>query len=184
MLTKDNRSELLSIAKESITGFVTNHTIPKFEIKSAPLKTPSGVFVTIHKNGELRGCIGYSEPIKPLWEAVRDTAISAAVNDPHSEPVDKSELPELEIEISVLSPLKKNLSPEKIEVGKLGLLIKKGFYTGLLLPQVPVELGWDREEFLRQTCLKAGLPPDEWEKEAEIYTFEADIFSEKSEEKY
>ncbi|OHB70468.1 MAG: AmmeMemoRadiSam system protein A, partial [Planctomycetes bacterium RBG_16_43_13] len=100
MLTKDNRSELLSIAKESITGFVTNHTIPKFEIKSAPLKTPSGVFVTIHKNGELRGCIGYSEPIKPLWEAVRDTAISAAVNDPRFEPVDKSELPELEIEIS------------------------------------------------------------------------------------
>ena len=82
-----------------------------------------------------------------------------------------------------MSPLKKTLSPEKIEVGKHGLLIKKGFYTGLLLPQVPVELGWDREEFLRQTCLKAGLPPDEWEKEAEIYTFEADVFSEKSKEK-
>lgn len=177
MLSQEDKAKLLEIARQTISDLVTKKTAPRFSIQSPVLKELRGVFVTIHKKGELRGCIGYIEPIKPLWEAVRDMAIASAVRDPRFEPVTKDELPLLEIEISVLSPFKKISSIDEIEVGKHGLYIEKQGFSGLLLPQVATEYGWDKKTFLEHTCLKAGLPSNAWKSGAEIYTFEADVFS-------
>jgi len=135
------------------------------------------VFVTVYKNGELRGCIGHVIARKPLIEAVSEMAEAAAFQDPRFTPVRRDELGDLKIEISVLTPLQKIQSPEEIEVGKHGLIIKQGGSMGLLLPQVATEYGWDRTAFLENTCRKAGLPRNAWkEKDAEIFVFSADVF--------
>lgn len=150
-----------------------------------PIKNPSliekcGAFVTLHSNGELRGCIGYIEGIIPLFETVQEVAVKAALEDPRFEPVTVDELDNIDLEISVLSPLKKIKDVNKIEVGKHGLVIKRGYSRGLLLPQVAVEYNWDREAFLSHTCRKAGIGADQWKDQAtEIYIFSAEIFSEK-----
>ena len=131
------------------------------------------------KHGELRGCIGYIEGIKPLWEAVRDMARAAALEDPRFPPVRPEEVPELEIEISVLTPLWRVKDIKDIVIGRDGLIIRKGWRQGLLLPQVATEYGWDVKTFLEHTCLKAGLPRDAWkDPEAEIWAFSAEVFSE------
>ncbi len=143
-----------------------------------------GVFVTLTRNGELRGCIGYPYPTHPLKEALCDAAISAATRDPRFPPVRHPELPLLRIEVTVLSPPKLlTVDPEgrpvAVEVGKHGLIVQGYGRSGLLLPQVPIEWGWDSREFLDHTCMKAGLPSGCWRrKEVELFTFEGQIFGE------
>jgi AmmeMemoRadiSam system protein A len=127
----------------------------------------------------LRGCIGYTSPIKPLYMTVRDTAAFAALRDPRFRPVSASELSQLSYEISVLSPLRRVTDIEQIKVGRDGLLMKNGDYEGLLLPQVPVEQNWDRQTFLEQTCAKAGMKHDCWKDEnTDIFKFTAVVFGE------
>jgi AmmeMemoRadiSam system protein A len=127
----------------------------------------------------LRGCIGYTSPIKPLYITVRDTAADAALRDPRFRPVSASELSQLEYEISVLSPLRRVTDIEQIDVGHDGLLMKNGNAEGLLLPQVPVEQKWDRQTFLEQTCVKAGMHSSCWKDEnTDIFKFTAVVFSE------
>ncbi len=176
-LTEDEREELLSIARKTISEYVRNGNIPDFKIKTEKLRKKSGVFVTLKKNGKLRGCIGLIIAEEPLFMAVRKMAISAATQDPRFPPLNPSEVDEIEIEISVLTPFQKVRNTAEIEVGRDGLMIRKGFMSGLLLPQVPIEYGWNRETFLEHTCNKAGLPPDAW-KDAELWKFQALVFSE------
>ena len=153
------------------------------------LLQPCGVFVTINsvQNGEkeLRGCIGYPHPTTPLIQAVIESAISSATQDPRFYPLSLSELDHVIFEVSVLAPpqtievKKPSEYPSKIKVGKDGLIVERGMFKGLLLPQVPVEWNWDEEEFLCQCCIKAGLPPDNWLLDGtKIYKFEAIIFEE------
>ncbi|MCS7250188.1 MAG: AmmeMemoRadiSam system protein B [candidate division WOR-3 bacterium] len=178
-LSEEEKKELLTIARKTLESYLHNKKIPDFKITSENLKKRYGVFVTLEKFGELRGCIGYVEGIKPLYEGVIDNAINAALRDPRFPPVSSKELKDIKIEITVLSPLKKIEDINKIVVGKHGILIKKGFYQGLLLPQVATEYGWDRETFLKHTCLKAGLNPESYkDKDTEIYIFEGLIISE------
>lgn len=142
-----------------------------------------GVFVTLHKNSDLRGCIGYPEPIMPLSDAISDSAVSAAVRDPRFPPVRYEELEEIVVEVTVLTPpVKIDANPQDlpkhVEIGRHGLIVRKGAYQGLLLPQVAEEWGFDAEEFLSQTCVKAGLLPDAWLTGAVVYSFEGQIFAE------
>ena len=133
--------------------------------------------MTIKENNELRGCIGYIQAVKPLYETVKDVAKSAAVNDYRFSPVSQDELDKLQLEISVLTPLKKINNISEIVVGKHGLYMKQGFNSGLLLPQVATEYKWDKETFLKETCRKSGLSQDAWkDKSTEIYIFSADVF--------
>lgn len=179
MLNKEQKQRLLGIARSSIEGYLKTGKPMNFSETDPELAKRSGVFVTLNKGGQLRGCIGYVQAVKPLYQAVAEMAVEAALNDPRFNPVDLEELDKLDIEISVMSPLEKIDDVNKIEVGTHGIMIKKGFYSGLLLPQVATEYGWSREEFLCQTCSKAGLPTDEWGKGAEIYIFSAEVFGEK-----
>lgn len=134
-----------------------------------------GAFTTLHLHGKLRGCIGYVMPQHSLYRTVIDTAEAAAFDDPRFDPVTPEEAPELRLEISVLSLLKP-IEPEAVVVGQHGLLVSKNGRRGLLLPQVPLEWGWDRESFLAQTCRKAGLPIDAWRQGADIKAFTAEVF--------
>ena len=147
-------------------------------ITTPKLKEKMGAFVCLKTHGELKGCIGHIKGFLPLDETIREMAKQAAFYDPRFAPLDAGEWKETEVEISVLTPMRKIESVEEIEVGMHGLYIEKGLDTGLLLPQVAVEYGWDRATFLRETCLKAGLPPDAWKDGADIYVFTADVFGE------
>jgi len=179
-LSEEEKKYLLKLARYTLEKYFNLPAEKLPDLKTPNLEKPLGVFVTLMKQGELRGCIGYPEPVKPLKEAVVDMAISAAVNDPRFFPVESREVGELEIEISVLSPLKKIQSIEEVEVGKHGLVIQRGNQRGLLLPQVASEHHWDRETFLSHTCMKAGLPVDAWQwDDVEIYIFSAEVFNEK-----
>jgi AmmeMemoRadiSam system protein A len=150
---------------------------PAPEPPSERLKERFGVFVTLKIRGRLRGCIGHIVGDAPLCETVSRMALAAAFEDPRFSPLRLDEFEQLEIEISILSPLELCSDPARIVVGRHGLLLRKGGRSGLLLPQVPVEWGWSRETFLKQTCAKAGLPADAWrENETEIYWFEAEVF--------
>jgi len=178
-LTAAEQKELLRIARTAIECSVKNEKIPDFTVNSDMLKRECGAFVTIKKHGELRGCIGHIIASDPLYQTVRDVAILAALRDPRFMPVTPEELKDLDLEISVLTPLRKISDINDVEVGKHGILIRKGAYQGLLLPQVATEYNWDRTKFLQQTCLKAGLYPDAYkEKDAEIYIFSAEVFGE------
>ncbi len=181
-LSSDEKKRLLEIAREAIESYVNKGQKIGLKETNPKLRQKRGVFVTLTKNGRLRGCIGYIQAIKPVSEAVRDMAIEAAINDPRFTPLQKEELDKIEIEISVLSPLKKIKEASEIKVGRDGILIKKGFNSGLLLPQVATENNWDKEEFLRHTCYKAGLSADAWKAGAEIYIFDAEIFNEEGKE--
>lgn len=177
-LTEEEKRTLHEIARTVIWNKAQGKEVPAFHITSERLKEPRGVFVTIKKHGELRGCIGYVRAIKPLWQAVMEMAEAAAFQDPRFPPVGPSELKDLEIEISVLTPLREIKDVKEIEVGRHGIMIERPpYYSGLLLPQVATEYGWDRVTFLEQTCLKAGLPRNAWrEPGTRIYVFSADIF--------
>lgn len=182
MISKEHQKKLLALARKSIQDYFEGKR-PK--IAEGFMKEKSGVFVTLKEGEELRGCIGFPEPVFPLGEAVIDSAVNAAFNDPRFHQLEKSELKQVKIEMSVLTKPEeiKAKSPleivKKIKAGKDGLIVRKNGYSGLLLPQVAVELNWDEEEFLNQTCIKAGLPFDAWkEKDAKVYKFQAEIFSE------
>jgi len=176
------------LARDAIERYIKEGTIIE-PIKKPPFDKKMGVFVTINKNGDLRGCIGYPYPIKELGDAIVDSAISAATQDPRFPPVRADELDQINLEVTILSePQRLNVKdrkdlPKMIKIGQDGLIVKKGFYQGLLLPQVPIEWEWDPEEFLCQTCFKAGLPPDCWlDKDTEIYKFEGQIFEEEGDD--
>ncbi len=141
------------------------------------LAEPSGAFVTLHRRGCLRGCIGFIQATKPLYEAVMEAALAAAFQDPRFPPLEFAELAEVEIEISRLSSCAP-IRPEDVEPGRHGLIVSQGSLRGLLLPQVAREYGWDRERFLEETCRKAGLPPDAWRTGARLEAFTAEVFSE------
>ncbi len=176
-LSEQDKRSLHQIAKTVIENKAKGKAVPEFNIESPILKENRGAFVTIQKKGQLRGCIGYIRAYEPLHKTVEKMAAEAAFRDPRFPPVKEKELPELEIEISVLTPLRKITDVNEIEVGKHGIYIMKGGWSGLLLPQVATEYGWNRQTFLEHTCQKAGLPPHAWkERDAEIYIFSADIF--------
>ena len=176
-----DRSEqvfLLDLAENVIQACVKGQPIPKPTDIPPICQEKRGAFVTIEKHGQLRGCIGYILPMYPLYETVIEVAQSAALKDPRFDPVQPKELPDLEIEISVLTVPEKITDPSIIEVGKHGIIMKRGFYQGLLLPQVATDYSWDRETFLEHTCLKAGLPRDAWkDKNTEISIFSAQVFN-------
>ncbi len=177
LLNEKEQKILLRIARQTLESYLKERKIPEFEVAEGKLKQEFGVFVTLKKNGNLRGCIGHIEGDRPLYQLVSQMAIASATQDPRFSPVRLDELAQIRIEISVLSPIKKVKNIQEIVVGRDGLIIKKGFSSGLLLPQVPVEWGWNRNEFLRQVSLKAGLEPDGW-KNAELYRFTAQVFGE------
>jgi len=175
-LSPEEKIELLRLARSAINQFIKEKKIINYNTENLNFLAKKGAFVTLKREGNLRGCIGFIEPVAPLYQTVIQASVYAACRDQRFLPVSAEELDDLEIEISVLSPLKKIHNPSLIRVGKHGLVISKGNKRGLLLPQVPVENNWSRETFLKQACLKAGLPPNTWKSEADIYIFEAIIF--------
>jgi AmmeMemoRadiSam system protein A len=178
-LTNDEKRTLLEIARSAIAAAVENKTLPTLNFQSAALKRNSGVFVTLRIGEDLRGCIGYIEPLFPLARATQEVAVKAAMEDPRFMPVTLPEIQKIIIEISVLSPLSELQDVEKIEIGKHGLVIDAGYRRGLLLPQVATEYNWDRKQFLKQIALKAGLPPDAWKRsEVKLFTFTVEKFDE------
>ena len=177
-LNSDEREELLTIARQTVAQLLETGTAPHFEVSEPNLFQERGCFVTLKKQGELRGCIGNLLPQRPLYLTVQNVAISAAINDRRFPPVTKEELKDLSIEVSVLSPFEPVVDFDEIQVGRHGLVIVKGQNQGVLLPQVATEEEWDRDEFLRQICLKAGLPEDAWQEGAQLYVFTAEVFGE------
>jgi AmmeMemoRadiSam system protein A len=175
--SNDERAQLLRLAHESILSALEHRDI-SLDPPTAHLAQPRGVFASLYLRGELRGCIGYVLPISPVYRAVADTARAAAFEDTRFSPVTLPDARDLEIEISILSP-PQPISSEAIEIGRHGLLITLAGHRGLLLPQVPIEHHWDRTTFLEQTCRKAGLPLDAWQKGATVEAFTAEVFGEK-----
>ena len=177
-LSAREKDELLKIARKSVESAVRDHK--QYEYSPAgfeALAQERGAFVTLKEHGQLRGCIGYVAPFKPLWTTVRDVAAFAALRDTRFRPVSAGELGALEYEVSVLSPLRRVLDVKEIRVGQHGLIMKRGDTEGLLLPQVPVEEKWDRATFLEETCLKAGLPKNCWQSDdTDIFRFTALVF--------
>jgi AmmeMemoRadiSam system protein A len=177
VLSDEDRKTLLDLARDSVAAAASGDDLPTLRNPNGPLREKGAVFVTLRSRGQLRGCIGHIEAREELWESVRDMAAAAAERDHRFPHVRPEELPDLGIELSVLSPMTP-LRPEEIVVGVHGLYVTKGGVGGLLLPQVAVEWGWDRTEFLRRTFEKAGLPhPDP---EARILGFTAERFGEET----
>jgi AmmeMemoRadiSam system protein A len=180
-LTKDQQKKLLILARKTIAdklGIKSDIVLPDFD--DDIFREKCGAFVTLHKTGNLRGCIGYIEGIKSIPETVKDMAVSSAFSDPRFPSLKAEEFNKIDIEISILSPIEKVTGLNEIVVGRDGLIISRGFRRGLLLPQVPLEYGWDRDTFLMHTCFKAGLPGDSWKRsDTLIEKFSAQVFSEK-----
>jgi uncharacterized protein (TIGR00296 family) len=191
-LTQEEGEFLVKLARNTVKLFLENGKHPQPpEDTPRKLFAQCGVFVTINTLGcnqnDLRGCIGYPYPTSPLVEAVIDSAINAATEDPRFDPVEPEELPRVVFEVSVLTPPEQVHTDDpreyvkKIKVGEDGLIIEQGYRRGLLLPQVPIDWGWGEEEFLCQCCMKAGLPPDSWlTKSTKLYKFKAIIFTEEA----
>ena len=182
MLNKEQRKKLLGIARKSIESYLKDGKRPEIKESDPVLMKDMGAFVTLSEHGELRGCIGNLVAQEPLYLAVRNMAIEAAVGDPRFSHLQSSELKEVEIEISVLSPMERIDSPDRIQLGRHGVLVKNGFNSGVFLPQVATETGWSKEEFLSYLCShKAGLDANAWkDKSTELYIFTAEVFSEKN----
>jgi len=179
-LTIEEKRELIELAKQTISDHLEGKKQAEYKPKNEILNKKCGAFVTLHKNGELRGCIGQIVPVDKLYVAVQSMAIAAAFEDPRFYPLKKEEFPQIDFEISVLSPFEKITNIGEIEVGKHGLMISKNMYHGLLLPQVATEFGWDLETFLRHLCRKAGLSDNAYlEPGIEILKFTAIVFGEK-----
>ena len=190
-LSSEEGEYIVRLARRAIeTALRSGQTVEPGDAPES-MKTSCGVFVTLNRvegsSHSLRGCIGFPYPVKPLFEAVVEVAVSAALKDPRFNPVSIEEIDSIMIEVSVLTPPepisveRQELYPGLIEVGKDGLIVSRGTKRGLLLPQVPVNWGWDSEEFLTQCCLKAGLQPDAWLLPGtEVSKFRAIIFSEKT----
>jgi AmmeMemoRadiSam system protein A len=182
--SREERKLLLQLAHAAIVSVLKKCDLDSSllptnlaEFRSGHLAEPRGAFTTLYANGKLRGCVGYPTALLPLYQTIVETARAAAFDDPRFAPVTLAEAPLLLVSISVLSPLHPIL-PDAIEIGRHGLLITDGSRRGLLLPQVPVEHGWDRVTFLQQTCAKASLPPDAWRNpQIKIEAFTAEIFA-------
>ncbi|MDI9393975.1 MAG: TIGR00296 family protein [Euryarchaeota archaeon] len=191
MLTETEGRAAVKLARKTIEAFLSEGKIPDSQelgIDISPVFGEyRGVFVTLSEDGLLRGCIGHPYPDSTLEDAILDSAISAATRDPRFPPVEEEELKSITVEVTILTqPEKINASPkdlpDKVEIGKHGLIVKQGYYQGLLLPQVAPENNMDSIDFLSHTCIKAGLSPDAWLKGAEVYCFEGQIFKEKNPE--
>jgi len=183
-LTDGEKGLLLKLARDTIDRYLADGSridLPKAE---GLLAEKCGAFVTLHKRGHLRGCIGSMVGTMPLVETVREMAIAASTEDPRFHNVTPEEMEQIDIEISVLSPMQKVKDPSEIEVGQHGILMRQGMYQGVLLPQVATEWGWGREEFLEHTCEKAGLPIDAWkDPKTSIEIFQAEVFGERERER-
>ncbi|HEV7484235.1 MAG TPA: AmmeMemoRadiSam system protein A [Thermoanaerobaculia bacterium] len=179
-LNEEQRKTLLRIARQSIAAVLEGGSPDwKGDDFDETLRQPAGAFVTLTRDGDLRGCIGSIRAVEPLYKAVVSSAISAAFRDPRFPPLVPGELEQLELEISVMGPIERVANVEDIVVGRDGLIISRGAYAGLLLPQVATEYSWDRQTFLEQTCRKAGLPPDAWRsQDCRIEKFSAFVFGE------
>jgi len=177
-LTREQESTLLKLARRAIENHFGAGGALKPGHEDPVMKEKRGAFVTLKIDGELRGCVGYPLPVKPLDETIVEMAVAAASQDFRFAPLTIEEIDRARIEISVLSLPRRIQDIGEVEVGRHGIIVSKGVYRGLLLPQVPREYGWDRETFLRHGCLKAGLPGDAWKKGAHIEVFEAKVFSE------
>jgi AmmeMemoRadiSam system protein A len=178
-LTPLDRRTLLSAARQAIAAHLIHGPRPEIAIEGALRDAVSGVFVTLRRAEELRGCLGDLNG-GALTETLMQCAVAAASTDPRYDEVTLAELPAIAIEISVLGPIEAVDDPLSIEIGRHGLIVERGRRRGLLLPQVAVEWGWDRETFLAHTCGKAGLPADAWRQGALVFRFEADVFGESS----
>ncbi|MEM3585342.1 MAG: TIGR00296 family protein [Candidatus Woesearchaeota archaeon] len=185
MIRKEDREKLLQLARKSIEAELRGDVLKVDDEIIRKFSEHKGVFVTLKEMGELRGCIGYPEPVLPLWQAVSRAAVAAAFEDPRFPPLLEEELKDVKIEISVLTVpelLEVNSPSEylkKIRIGKDGLILRYKGFSGLLLPQVAPEQGWNVEQFLEGLCEKAGVPPGTWKHpRCEIYTFQAEVFGE------
>jgi len=179
LLDDSAKQELLTLVRFTLETYLSTRTTPDYATGRAELQSRAGAFVTLRRGEELRGCIGQIAPDTPLYHTIQNCAISAAVEDARFAPVTYPELPQLRIEISVLSPLERVHDLSGITIGQYGLLVSRGQRRGLLLPQVAAENGWDRDTFLANTCRKAGLPPNAWQDpQTIIEAFKAQVFSE------
>ncbi|MBL7156919.1 MAG: AmmeMemoRadiSam system protein B [Candidatus Omnitrophica bacterium] len=183
MLNEVQRKKMLKLARDSIMHYLKNRKRLPVEETDPVLLAEMGGFVTLHKHGQLRGCIGNIVGRGPFYLTVRDMAVEAATGDPRFPQVTLNEMDDIDIEISALSPLKKIDNPDVIEMGKHGVIVRRGFTSGVYLPQVATEAGWNREQFMNSLCGdKAGMSPDAWKKgECDIYIFTAEVFGEKEE---
>ncbi|HID09617.1 TPA: TIGR00296 family protein [Candidatus Micrarchaeota archaeon] len=183
----DEGEWLVRTARRVLEEFFRRGEVVYFEPPTPRLREPAGVFTTLktYPAGSLRGCIGYPEPVKPLYRALSEVSVLAATDDPRFPPLSAGELDSVTVEVSALTPpvrldVPKEEIVDRIVIGRDGLILRYGPYSGLLLPQVAVEEGWDAEEFLRHVSLKAGLPPDAWTwPDTDIYTFQAEVFAER-----
>jgi len=180
MLSPAERRALLGLARRAIEASLRGAPAPELADPDLPLRR-AGAFVTIHREGVLRGCIGSFETDEPVAAVVARCAVAAAWEDPRFPPVTLAEAGLIDLEISVLGPLEPidPADPAAVVIGQHGLLVEQGYRRGVLLPQVAVELHWDRTAFLTQTCLKAGLPEDAWRRDARVFRFEAVVFGER-----
>ncbi|HEV3142081.1 MAG TPA: AmmeMemoRadiSam system protein A [Vicinamibacterales bacterium] len=178
MTRDEDRRLLLSLAREAITAHVTAAQAPAPAMTGVMTRV-GGAFVTIHNHGDLRGCIGHVEADEPLGRLIPRMAVAACSGDPRFPGVTERELPQLDLEISLLGPLEPIAVPDGIEIGRHGLVVELGWHRGLLLPQVATEWKWDRDTFLAHTCHKAGLPRDAWRNGAQLFRFEAEVFGER-----
>jgi AmmeMemoRadiSam system protein A len=176
MLSADERRFLLDLAESTLRQYLASGTRPEPSVPFPSLLSPCGAFVTLHVGKRLRGCIGSVEARRPLWQTVRDMAVEAAVDDPRFSPMSHAELAGADLEISVLTPPAPLAHIDDLEIGRDGLIVRHQGRSGLLLPQVAVEWGFDRQRFLEQTCIKAGLPQDAWRAGATLLRFSAEVF--------
>ena len=175
-IPESDRAALLRIARDAIVAHVRREPAPLPQIAES-LSWPAGAFVTLHRRGALRGCIGRLEADQPVARVVAHCAVAACSQDPRFLPVTAEELHDLDIELSILGPIEPVAHLEEIEVGRHGVIIERGVHRGLLLPQVAVEWKWDRTKFVEETCRKAGLPRDAWHAGAAMSKFEAEVFN-------
>jgi len=179
MLEEQDQIEMLRLARATLESYLSNGTTPRYQTTRQALVARAAAFVSLHHGEELRGCIGQLLPDRELHRVIQHCAISAATEDMRFLPVTAAELPQLNIEISVLTPFRRLREKEEIEIGKHGLYVIRGPHHGLLLPQVATQYKWDPDTFLAQTCRKAGLPADAWKDPGTtIQVFEAQVFSE------
>jgi len=184
MLTLEEGRLAVHLARQALTGYIEKKKIIEPQGLPPIFEEKRGVFVTLHEDGDLRGCIGYPLPIMALGKAIVDSAINACSRDPRFPSVRPGELGRIELEVTILTRPKiytapKKELPERVFVGRDGLIVTRGPYSGLLLPQVAAEWGFDSREFLSQTCVKAGLPADAWlDEDTQVQHFEAQIFAE------
>ncbi|HEY3356628.1 MAG TPA: AmmeMemoRadiSam system protein A [Polyangia bacterium] len=181
VLSDDEKRELLRIARATLREYLATNRMPPGSPHRESLIAPGGAFVSLHRHGDLRGCIGTFADATPLFRTVQEMAVAAACRDPRFDPLGPEDLADIDIEISVLSSLTPVPDPAEVEVGRHGVHVSRGRSRGVLLPQVATEHGWDHDTFLAQTCRKAGLPEDAWRQtDTIVEVFSAQVFSEKS----